>query len=474
MLSIKSPKRRILLLLLIFPILLAGCGGPNIERLEERQDVEGLVELLDDEDPSLVIAAAEALGRIGAQDPAGWTGREIIRGLYAKSGHSDTTAALAIIAALGDIPDDLAAERLINILDDNDLDRRDAAIDALTQIGAAAVPPLIDVLRVKDPANIDPVVKDGVITALVLMGDDALKPLLQGLNDGPIHARESLTIVLDTIGWKPGADEYGTRYWIAKGDWDKAAGVGAKALGPLFKTYKDGDLGLEEMALYAIGQIRDPDAIEALSTFLAATDEDQELRAAAAQALAGSSGEAAIEILLSALEQDEWIVRGTVLQGLDQLAAPQVAELKPVLDALGLLCQRGEETDISQLEGIVPDSFYPLVILDQEGRVTEWTSAFILREEPVSSDVGTLVGCLDQDYVWLETCLYMGASNVSRVKEVIHINLWDAGTGEKLAREIFVGYPRDCPLSRYNWHHDTLYGAVSIDDIDTWLGAYLP
>jgi len=461
----------------VLVIMLAGCGTPNIERLEETRDVDRLIEMLDHEDPLVVIGAAGALGRIGGRSSA----RSLSGLIY---NHPDISVKMAAIEALGQLQDPAGAERLVSALQLEDLDLRDSIIETLSLMGSSAVEPLIEPLQGDDPADIDLLRLDGVVAALVLMGDEAVDPLLHGLREGPIHAREYLTFVLDAIGWQPGADIHAAYYWIAKQAWEECAKVGEAAIVPLIQVSKDDDLGLQEMALLAIGQIRDPRSVDPLISILAdrnvdsshpaLLNKDVKLRAAAAEALVGIGGEKVMAALLAALQYTEAELRDTVLESLSLISAPMISNLEPTLAILAPVCQQNGEVGIFQLDENIPELFYPLVMLDRAGQVNEWTSVFILREAKTTPIENLLLACMEISIRHVETCYYMGARNIDRYSEEITIDLREASSGARMTYEVFLGRAEDCPGIRSDWDPDELHGRVALEEINAWLAEFLP
>jgi len=115
---------------------MAGCT-PNIEQLEQKQDVEGLVGALDDEEPGLRLGAARALGRIG--------GPRAVEPLIAALQSQDEGVREAVAGALGAIGDPRAAEPLL------------AAMEC-GRVGGASVGLLVEVYR-DDPGVLLPLLK---------------------------------------------------------------------------------------------------------------------------------------------------------------------------------------------------------------------------------------------------------------------------------------------------------------------------
>jgi len=434
--SVNIRKPLSILTFLLSLLLLAACSNPNIAQLEETQDIHGLIEALDHEDPQVAIEAAEALGRIG--DPS------IARFLLDRiDTREEKSVRLAVIAALGEFDDPVAAKQLISVLSHNDSELRAAAIDALAQMGSPALATLVETLQESDPEDADSLEIDGIMAALIGMGEEANSSVLQALRSGPMFSREKLVEVLDATGWQPGINEDGAYYWIAKQEWEECAKIGAASLEPLISVLMDEDLGLQEKAVYGIGLIRDPLALEPLMQVLQTNDDSAELQ-------------------------------GAVLEALGEIGAPLVADLEPSLTTLASVCQQPGEVEINQLDKTIPELFYPLVTLDEDGEVNEWTPVFLLREDRVTPRDDLLIACMKQTTRKLETCYYSGGGgNIDRYQHEIEIYLREAMTGSVVAYEVFPGYPEKCPGMKSDTSFLRWDGVVQMDEMLTWLAEYL-
>ena len=74
--------------------------------------------------------------------------------------------------------------------------------------------------------------------ALGKLGDrDAVEPLVAVFKGDPsFYVRRYAAVASKQLGWKPGRDESGARYWIAMQDWEKVIAMGADAVRPLAET----------------------------------------------------------------------------------------------------------------------------------------------------------------------------------------------------------------------------------------------
>jgi len=163
-------------------------GPPNVDRMRDRGDVEGLIETLGyQKDPEVRKAAAAALGRIGdvrAVEP-------LVAALQDEDDWVGGQAALA----LGSTGDPRAVSPLIAALREGQRLTRSAAADALGSIGdARAVGPLIDALG-DSPADMY------AAKALGEIGDArAVGPLISALEDGDRTLRAAGADALGRLG----------------------------------------------------------------------------------------------------------------------------------------------------------------------------------------------------------------------------------------------------------------------------------
>jgi HEAT repeat protein len=229
-------------------------GPPDVEKMEAKRDVKGLI---------------RALG-------------------YRKNSWKHRGVRRAAARALGQIGGPRAVEPLIAALKDVSWDVRDAATWALRQIGdPRAVKPLAaalkdrreDVHRVAEFGDVsvvepliaalkdsDEYVRKAAAGGLGRIGDArAVEPLCAALKDRGVNVRWVAAEALDKLGWKPDRNETGATYWIIKRNMYKCVEIGAPAVEPLIAALK----GIEEYrvkqaVVAALGEIGDARAVEPL------------------------------------------------------------------------------------------------------------------------------------------------------------------------------------------------------------------
>jgi len=261
-------------------------GPPNVEKMEVKRNVGGLIKALRHEKHDVRQAAARALGRIGdarAVEP-------LIAALKDKYFKLRETAAWA----LGYIGDARAVEPLIAVLKDKEkgLDLRQAAAWALEQLGWKPD-------QGEDGAWYWIVRRDW--EKAVALGFPAVEPLIAVLKDAyeDGDVRQAAAGALGKIG-------------------------DARALEPLIAALKDGSSGVRQAVAEALGKIGDVRALEPLIAVLKKKGADWEekysyVRPAAARALGNIRDSRALESLITALKDGNKNVRQAAAGALEQL-----------------------------------------------------------------------------------------------------------------------------------------------------------
>ena len=250
--------------------------------------VEPLINLLHANDMNLSKKAAEALGQIGWNPGKDENGARywITQDRWDKCIEIGTPAVEQLIRALP----------------------QPAAAEALGRIGTPAVEPLFAALEHGDPS-----VRQAAVKVLGKIGDPrALKPLISVLGDE--HVRAGTVKALDRLGWCPGEDENGARYWIGKQRWDICIKIGRPAVEPLLAAIKASDQHVRRAAIEALGKIGDGRAVEPLISALM----DHDVCQAATEALV-KIGNPAVEPLIPALKHTSTEVAKAAAEVLERL-----------------------------------------------------------------------------------------------------------------------------------------------------------
>ena len=285
---------------------------PNIEKMEKKGDIEGMMKAMDYPNAGVCIGAQEALIRIG--EPAvetliralkdqeraqvrynaitvlGWIeGKRAVGPLIQALKDESSSVRQLAARVLGEKGDSRAVEPLIQALKDENTDARNAAERALKAIvDARAVEPLIQALRDEDL-----LFRFYVKWVLVEIRDaKAVEPLIQALKDEDTAVREAAAEALGAIG-------------------------DAKAVEPLIQALKDEDTAVRKTAAGALGAIGEVRAVEPLIQAL--KDEDRDVRKTAAGALGELGTAEAVEPLKRALKDTDGSVRKAAKDALKKM-----------------------------------------------------------------------------------------------------------------------------------------------------------
>jgi HEAT repeat protein len=325
-------------------------GPPNIDKMKAKRDVNGLCYVLTEEkDSALLCKAAKALGEIGdtraveslifalkngnggvrlavakalgeikdvrAVEPLiialndKYIQCEVVSALGKIGDHRAVEPLIATALkdkdiflhettakVLGSLKDARAVELLITILGDEKQPAREAAAEALVNIGFPAVEPLIDAL-----GNNNHNIRKTTAEVLERIGTPAVEPLIAALTDNTMTVRQSAAILLKKIGWEPKENETGAFYWIAANNLEECVRIGAPALTPLISTLLS-HVNPESRGEYAMAlrQIDQPRAVELLIEAL----KENDTKIAAAYALGDLKATSAIDPLIAALKDE--------------------------------------------------------------------------------------------------------------------------------------------------------------------------
>jgi HEAT repeat protein len=262
-------------------------GPPNIEKMEARGDVEGLIKALEY-----------------------WKGR----------GPTNRKVQMGAAQALARIGDARAVEPLVRALDRYDDETRHAVAEALGKMGVPAVGLLI---RWYNWLTSGLYLREAITEVVGKVGAPAAQPLVAALRDSRDYVRWAAPELLDSIGWQPKAgSEDEAAYWAAKVELLMArlrhkyaldpyarkdvrpavaslVKMGGPAVKPLIAALKDKDELVRQAANESLAEIGGPAVAPLIAALgVSATSE------AAATALK-RMGPAAVEPLVAALQGDD-------------------------------------------------------------------------------------------------------------------------------------------------------------------------
>ena len=286
---------------------------PNIGRMENNNDIEGLISALEFKDCNVRKEAAAALKKIGDNralfplihvlEYQNW------HDFYAVMGSVRETAA----EALGVLGDKRAVEPLIKSLNDKDEEVRWKAAWALGNIGdKRAVEPLIYLLYDERWT-----VRRFAASALGKIGDkQAVESLIQALNDEEWHVRKYAADALGKIGDEKAVHSLVKALNDEDNDvrWKAVVALGkmrTSAVEPLIEVLKNEDWNIRGRAAEALGKIGDERAVKPLINALVGRGKDRNkyVRGRAAEALGKIGDERAVKPLIRALDDPYIYVR---------------------------------------------------------------------------------------------------------------------------------------------------------------------
>ena len=255
---------------------------PNLQKMQDKKDMAGLIKALTDKEDEVSITAAKALGAIGDKSSV----QPLIASL--KKSH----LRLAATEALGRIGGNIPVEPLFELLSVGNVAVRIKAIKALGQIGDARV----------------------------------VNVLCKALKDDNFKVRSTAANTLQNIGLP---DDPSTQVWYSmiKRDKSLVTSLGDAAIEPLIDGLKDSDADVNKFAAEALGQLGDARAVPLLIALL----KDGDVRKAAAEVIA-EFGATAVEPLISALNDEDMGVRAAAADTLGQIEDARA--LEPLIFAL--------------------------------------------------------------------------------------------------------------------------------------------
>ncbi|MDO5835267.1 MAG: HEAT repeat domain-containing protein [Methanobacterium sp.] len=281
----------------------------NIEYLEEKRDVEGLIRALKDQDYLTRKEAARALKKVGDERAVD----ALIESLRYKSWHSDYVVLSAArensAEALGKIGDFRAIKPLIQAMEnDPDEEVRLKATWALGEIGnPEAVDALIAALEDNSWS-----VRRNAANALGMIGDHRAVPyLIKSLEDNDWHVRKYAAVSLGKM-----RDEKAIPVLLEAMDDEDAdvrwkamlalGNLGESAVPALIKTLKNKNWRVRAKSAEVLGKIGGEEALEALICILGKkVDKHRHVRGKAAEALGRIGDPEALEALRHA-QKDEY------------------------------------------------------------------------------------------------------------------------------------------------------------------------
>lgn len=315
------------------------------------QSVAVLVRCIDDPDENVRAAAAEALGTIG--------GAEAKLALRKRLESPDLLAKLAALEALNRLHATLPASQLIPMLGESVLRR--AALEALGNSGdPSALPHLLDGLAdrgrgTRESAALalfalhagqaSPEVRARIEAAVRATPESACHALIAAVSADRLEVRKAAVTLLGWGRWP----EALPRLVDALGDEElhplvvrALVSFGRTAIAPLCELAREATSALRR-EIFALFPRYGDDAAAAEAALVAGLDDDDpEVAATAARALAEIGGARALDALFGALERGDEIVERAAAWAIAKLGARHYAAVRAAIERRGLEGKGGE------------------------------------------------------------------------------------------------------------------------------------
>lgn len=352
-------------------------------RIKDSRALGPLTSLLSDRDPRVSLAAAESLARL--HDPRAT--RVLIESLSSADWRvrSRATQVLARVAGEGQL--DQAVGPLAASLADKDPVVRYYAAEALTGIGARAIPALIEALRSHRDSDRDRAAR--VLWRIGAPAVDSLIAVLQDKNATP-EMRAASARALGMIGDKRSIkglalllkDE---RYFVRQQAALALGQMGEPAVDLLLEMATSSTPATREAAIEALGSTSSTRAVNRVIDAL--SDSNPNVRAAAVRALGESSSERAVPHLMALLRDDSSALRAQAassLARLGQIAIPSlISALKDSKPSIRQLAASALG-DVGSKDAVAP--LIELVTTDQSGARPEAIEALGKIGDPAAID----------------------------------------------------------------------------------------
>lgn len=342
----------------------AGVRNSAIECLISigKDAVDPLCKILSDPDKDTRIFAANTLGTIGDRTAYPY----LIKALK----DPEKNVCQAAIDALGKVKDFQAVASLIQIVQEEDIWLKLPAIAALGELkDPRAIPYLL-------PLAQDPLFKQTVVEALGTLGDESSVPcLIQALEDQDPEIQKAALLALKKV---VSHSEKINRMMGCSSNLRESLNrtCTEKALHYLIKTSEDDNIELAEMAIFLLGWLEFPSAIETLIHLL----EDERLSNSAMEALL-NSGIRSLPALIDSYEFNPQKL--TILECMSRLSLNLLSDEEEIISSQESLlkmlkvftdCLKDEEEDIqiASLQTLASDKFIKFL----KSRIPQESSLF--------------------------------------------------------------------------------------------------
>jgi HEAT repeat protein len=358
----------------------------SLGRLKSSSAVPVLASLLNDRDPRVSLASAEALARM--RDAAAT--RILVKSLADSDGRVRARAAHVLARVSADTPIDGAAGPLAQALTDSDAVVRYYAVEALTSLGASAVPYLIEILRAPRQAD-----RDRAARVLWRIGAPSIEPLLRLLEDRSAtpEMRASAAHALGVIGDRRAIDGLAAmlrdeRHFVRQSAAQALGQIGETAVDKILEMSNSNTPAVRESAIEALGYTGSSRGLDRIIEAL--RDSSTGVRSAAVRALGEAQGERAVGELVRILQDDANPLRTQAAASLARAGRSAVPQLVRLLaDSKPSVRQLAAEAlgDTGSAEAVPP--LLDLIRRDQSGARLEAIQS--LGKIGDASAIGTLI-----------------------------------------------------------------------------------
>ncbi len=308
-----------------------GLFKPNLEKMERKRDVPGLIKVLGSPDEELREGALQVLSRICEE--------EHLDPLASALSDSYWRVRAGAAEVLGCVGCDAAAESLLNQLRD---ERPEVCVKVAEALGKIEWTPRDDSDRVRF------LLLKGSWVELADMGETTIEPMIEALEDPDKEVRSTAVRVLGRTGGRRALEPL-TRVLEAEKDesirWNAVlimSGIGEAAIDPLTLALKDPVWEVRDSAATTLANMGEV----AFDPLLQALDSPHGYaRSRAANALGNMGDARAVEPLIRLLSAETDFVRWNAAEALGEIGDPEAAE---PLSQILLDKDIGETTDVAK------------------------------------------------------------------------------------------------------------------------------
>ncbi len=321
------------------------------KQLEDYADIAApeFAKLLKEKDKKVVLGALRVLAHLKRLT--------VIENIAAITKSPDPEIRKAAAQTLGVFGSPLAVKPLMEMLNDEVIEVRAAALEALAGPGGRDAPPFLqEVLPylVEGLSDPHPEIRQAAVNGLVKLGQWSLQAIAKVQEEGPEIARKEAEKAFREIceGFRKDLRENSDRL-IRR---DMARYIGelryAKATPDLIdKLQKDADPEVRSACAYALGNIGAKFAVGPLQEVMENRKEEMPVRLAAAVALGQMGNEQGIKFLIDQLKSSDEKVRAAAVEALRTIGKPatrlliEAAQSKDSLQRWGAVAALGETGD---------------------------------------------------------------------------------------------------------------------------------